>query len=280
MRVSVGHEGQDFLHRCRKWIGEGERSASSSPVRHPGMRIWSCSCDRDLSGVSLTSGKACGQDRHGGSGFTSSGPGDDTFTGTAQNTFARSSSEAWLKSWCIGRMVGRKETKTRSMGPANLHRDSIREIASGGFRIGLARKCSRGEVSEVWPECLSCLCNGLVRYERAACPDAAIILRPWVHPFRTVLCQLLIVAPQVGMVVELGQRYAALRSCVSTAWAMRVSKTRRTLWFSQRVMRLKPAELVFVHANPPAARKSGKNSEAREGNASEGIFSSAGETVP
>jgi hypothetical protein len=34
----------------------------------------------------------------------------------------------------------------------------------------------------------------------------SILLDPWVHPFRTVLSQLLIVAPQVGMVVvELGQ---------------------------------------------------------------------------
>jgi hypothetical protein len=34
----------------------------------------------------------------------------------------------------------------------------------------------------------------------------SILLDPWVHPFRSVLSQLLIVAPQVGMVVvELGQ---------------------------------------------------------------------------
>jgi hypothetical protein len=34
----------------------------------------------------------------------------------------------------------------------------------------------------------------------------SILLDPWVHPFRSVLHQLLIVAPHVGMVVvELGQ---------------------------------------------------------------------------
>jgi hypothetical protein len=39
-------------------------------------------------------------------------------------------------------MVGRKEDEDQiDRGRANLHENSIREIASGGFRIGLAREC-------------------------------------------------------------------------------------------------------------------------------------------
>ena len=40
----------------------------------------------------------------------------------------------------------------------------------------------------------------------------SILLDPWVHPFRSVLRQLLIVAPQVGMVViELRQKIVQFR---------------------------------------------------------------------
>ena len=41
-------------------------------------------------------------------------------------------------------MVGRKEDEGQiDGGRADLHQDGIREIASGGFRIGLARECGR-----------------------------------------------------------------------------------------------------------------------------------------
>lgn len=99
-------------------------------------------------------------------------------------------------------MVGRKENEDQiDWGRANLHKNSIREIASGGFRIGLARKCS---------------CELKCGLSRRACVmgrhgmnallvGAAILLDPWVHPFRTVLGQFFIVAPHVRMVVvELG----------------------------------------------------------------------------
>ena len=41
-------------------------------------------------------------------------------------------------------MVGGKEDEGQiDRGRADLHQNGIREIAGGGFRIGLARECSR-----------------------------------------------------------------------------------------------------------------------------------------
>ena len=41
-------------------------------------------------------------------------------------------------------MVGGKEDEGQiDGGRADLHQDGIREIAGGGFRIGLARECGR-----------------------------------------------------------------------------------------------------------------------------------------
>ena len=41
-------------------------------------------------------------------------------------------------------MVGGKEDEGQiDGGSADLHQDGIREIAGGGFRIGLARECGR-----------------------------------------------------------------------------------------------------------------------------------------
>ena len=94
-------------------------------------------------------------------------------------------------------MVGGKEDEGQiDGGSADLHQDGIREIAGGGFRIGLARECGR-ELERDW----SGRVCGIGHYGTTDFPTVDDRLDPWVHPFRTVLGQLLIIAPQVGMVV-------------------------------------------------------------------------------
>lgn len=95
-------------------------------------------------------------------------------------------------------MVGGEEDKGQiDGGRADLHLDGVREVAGGGFRIGLARECSR----ELKRGRSCCACgmdrhsmNVMVRTCRLSVFDR---LDPRVHPFRAVLSQLVIVAPHV-----------------------------------------------------------------------------------
>ena len=94
-------------------------------------------------------------------------------------------------------MVSRKEDESQIDGSrAKLHHDGIREVASGSFGISLARECGR-ELKCRWSGD-SC---GMSRHGRTCYVSVANALDPWVHPFRAVLRQFLIEAPQVGMVV-------------------------------------------------------------------------------
>ena len=84
--VPVGHEGQDFLHRCRKGIGEEEKGrifeSRIRPPRHSDLVLQLRHGDVQRSQFDI--GKACDPDGQGCSGFNLFEAGDDTFTGTAQ----------------------------------------------------------------------------------------------------------------------------------------------------------------------------------------------------
>src|SRR5437016_4376972 len=99
-------------------------------------------------------------------------------------------------------MMCRKEDEGQiNGGHADLHQDGICEIANGGFRIGLARNCARE--SKRGRSGRAC---GMTRHSMNVPLSVTETLDPWVHPFRAVLCQFLIVAPHIGMVVvELSQ---------------------------------------------------------------------------
>ena len=83
--VPVSHEGQDFLHRCRKGIGEEEKGrVLESRFRPPGhtdlvLQLRHRELQRSQSDIR----KARDPDGQGCSGFNLFGAGDDTFTGTA-----------------------------------------------------------------------------------------------------------------------------------------------------------------------------------------------------
>ncbi len=85
-RVPVGHEGQDFLHRCRKGISEEEKSRILEPrlrpPRHTDLVLQLRYGDLERSQFDIR--KARDPDGQGCSGFNLFGAGDDTFTGTAQ----------------------------------------------------------------------------------------------------------------------------------------------------------------------------------------------------
>src|SRR5574342_440875 len=102
-------------------------------------------------------------------------------------------------------MVGGKKYEGQvNGGCADLHSDSIREFVGSRFRIGLARK-RRCELKRGW----SGHAAGMRSHGMSPIADG---LDPWIHPFRTVLSQLLIIPPQVGMVVvELGQEIVQFR---------------------------------------------------------------------
>ena len=86
VRVPVGHEGQDFLHRCRKGISEEEKGRIlESRLRPPGHADLVLQLrHRELQRSQFDIRKACDPDGQGCSGFNLFGAGDDTFTGTAQ----------------------------------------------------------------------------------------------------------------------------------------------------------------------------------------------------
>lgn len=109
-------------------------------------------------------------------------------------------------------MVSGEENKGQIDGRrADLHSDGVREVAGGGFRIGLARECG-GELKSGrnWGACGKS--HHGMNVSPVVCRDVSRMLKksslldPGVHPFRAVLGQLVIEAPHVGMeVVELRQ---------------------------------------------------------------------------
>jgi len=86
VRVPVGHEGQDFLHRCRKGISEEEKGrvleSRLRPPRHADLVLQLRHGDLERSQCDIR--KARDPDGQGCSGFNFFGAGDDTFTGTTQ----------------------------------------------------------------------------------------------------------------------------------------------------------------------------------------------------
>lgn len=86
VRVPVSHEGQDFLHRCRKRISEEEKGrileSRLRPPEHADLVLELRY--RELQRSQFDIRKACDPDGQGCSGFNLFGSGDDTFTGTAQ----------------------------------------------------------------------------------------------------------------------------------------------------------------------------------------------------
>jgi len=86
VRVSVVHEGQDFLHRCRKGISEKEKGrileSRLRPPRHADLVLQLR--HRELQRSQFDIRKACDPDSQGCNGFNLFAAGDDTFTGTAQ----------------------------------------------------------------------------------------------------------------------------------------------------------------------------------------------------